>query len=218
MQIGQPDGAEAELRLLWPRLNNDRASQRSLLLVASALDLTDLAAQLADIAAASDGHTSDELRFPVPRLRPEGGFRIDPALVYALTRIESNFDARAVSASGARGLMQIMPVTAKYISGDRSLSAERLHNPSFNLALGQSYVSYLARQDSVGGDLLHVLASYNDGPNGLAHWRASVHDDGDPLLFIEAIPNNETRGFVHHALTLHVDLRGASAPARAKPR
>lgn len=201
MQIGQPDRAEAELRLLWPRWQNAPAQQRSLLLVASALDLTDLAAQIADITAAENGQPLDELRFPVPRLHPDGGFRIDPALVYALTRVESNFDARAISSSGARGLMQIMPVTAQYISGNASLSAERLHNPSLNLSLGQRYVSYLARQDCVGNDLLHVLASYNDGPNGLARWSASVRDNGDPLLFIEAIPNDQTRAFVDHALT-----------------
>jgi soluble lytic murein transglycosylase len=201
MQIGQPDPAEAELRLLWPRWQNSPAEQRSLMLVASALDLNDLAAQIADIDASADGGAANALRFPVPRLHPDGGFRIDPALVYAVTRVESNFDAGAISSAGARGLMQIMPVTAQYISGNASLSAERLHNPSLNLALGQRYITYLARQDCVGNDLLHVLASYNDGPNGLAHWSADVRDNGDPLLFIEAIPNDQTRAFVDHALT-----------------
>ena len=65
-----------------------------------------------------DGHRHDELRFPVPRLRPAGGFSIDPTLVYALTRLESNFDPAATSPAGARGLMQIMPATAQYITGD----------------------------------------------------------------------------------------------------
>ena len=48
----------------------------------------------------------------VPRLRPAGGFSVDPALVYALTRLESNFDPAAISPAGARGLMQIMPDSA----------------------------------------------------------------------------------------------------------
>ncbi len=43
------------------------------------------------MAASADGHRHDELRFPLPRLRPAGGFRIDPALVYALTRLGIEF-------------------------------------------------------------------------------------------------------------------------------
>ena len=97
--------------------------------------------------------------------------------------------------------MQLMPITAQYISGSKRFSSKRLHDPSLNLALGQRYISYLARQDTVGDDLLHVLASYNWGPSSFAHWFVSVHDGGDPLMFIEAIPNNETRAFVRRSLT-----------------
>jgi len=97
--------------------------------------------------------------------------------------------------------MQIMPVTAQYLVGNASFVGERLHDPAFNLELGQRYVTYLGQQDAIDNDLLHLLASYNAGPNSLARWRGSVHDDGDPLLFIEAIPNDETRAFVEHALT-----------------
>ncbi len=201
LQIGQLDRAESELRLLLPRWQHDPDEQRSLLLVASALRMTGLAAEIVEARAAADGQSIELPHSPIPRLRPDGGFRVDPALVYALTRVESNFDARAVSQAGARGLMQLMPVTAQYISGSKRFASNRLHDPSLNLALGQRYISYLARQDTVGDDLLHVLASYNAGPNSFAHWFGSVHDDGDPLLFIEAIPNNETRGFVRRSLT-----------------
>jgi soluble lytic murein transglycosylase len=201
LQIGQVDRAESELRLLSPRWQDDSTQQRSLLLVASALGMNGLAAQIVEARASAGGQSVETPHSPMPQLRPDGGFRVDPALVYALTRVESNFDAHAVSRAGARGLMQIMPVTAQYISGKRTFASERLHDPSLNLALGQRYISYLARQDTVGDDLLHVLASYNAGPNNFAHWSASVHDDSDPLLFMEAIPNNETRAFVRRALT-----------------
>jgi len=201
LQIGQSGRAEAELRLLWPMVQGDPAQRRSLLLVTAALGLTDLAAQFADLAEAADGQPRDDLRFPLPPLRPDGGFRIDPALVYALARLESNFDAGAVSSAGAHGLMQLMPVTARYVADDASLLGERLHDPAVNLALGQRYVIYLAQQPSIGNDLLTLLASYNAGPGSLARWRESVRDDGDPLLFLEAIPNDETRAFVQHALT-----------------
>lgn len=201
LQVGQVERAEAEFRALWPTVQANRPLGRSLLLVASGCGLTDFAADLAALLQATDGQPHDELRFPVPRLRPAGGFRVDPALVYALTRLESNFDTSAVSAAGARGLMQIMPVTAQYMAGNVALTEDRLHDPAFNLELGQRYVRYLADQDGIENDLIRLLASYNSGPGNFARWRANLRDNGDPLLFIEAIPNAETRAFVPHALT-----------------
>jgi soluble lytic murein transglycosylase len=199
LQIGQPERAEAELRALWPAESNP-VLERSLLMVASAAGLTDCAAQMAASLQAEDGHRHEELRFPMPKLRPAGGFSIDPALVYALTRLESNFDPAAVSPAGARGLMQIMPATAQYITGNGFYSPDRLHEPASNLAIGQRYVAYLARQDGIDNDLLRMLASYNSGPGNFGRWGADIRDLGDPLLFIEAIPVVETRAFVRHVL------------------
>ncbi len=99
-------------------------------MVASATGLTDYAAQMAELLQTRDGRPHEELRFAVPKLRPAGGFRIDPALVYALTRIESNFDPEAMSSVGARGLMQIMPATAQYITGNAGMNPDRLHEPA----------------------------------------------------------------------------------------
>lgn len=56
------------------------------------------------------------IALPIPNLKPKNGFKMNPALVYALTRLESNFNSKAISQNGAMGLMQIMPVTAKYIA------------------------------------------------------------------------------------------------------
>jgi soluble lytic murein transglycosylase-like protein len=136
-----------------------------------------------------------------PALRPAGGFRIDPALVYAVARVESNFNPAAVSAAGARGLMQLMPETAAYIGGGGYQNVLRLHDPAVNLHLGQKYLAYLAGVDGVGNDLIRVLASYNSGPGLFQRWAASIRDLGDPLLFLEAIPITETRQFVIRALT-----------------
>jgi soluble lytic murein transglycosylase-like protein len=91
---------------------------------------------------AEDGQPHDRERYPIPPLLPKGGFRVDPALVYALTRLESNFDPHATSAAGARGLMQIMPVTAGYMGFDpasREMFQARLHDPAVNLEVGQRY-------------------------------------------------------------------------------
>ena len=201
LQVGQPARAADELRALWPAVQDNPALRRALLLVAAGAGLTDCAAQFAAWSEALDPGAGEELQFALPALHPAGGFRVDPALVYALTRVESNFEADAVSSAGARGLMQLMPVTAQYVGGDASLLDTSLHDPAVNLELGQRYVIMLAAQNSIAGNLLRLLASYNAGPGGFLSWAATMRDDDDPLLFIEAIPNDETRRFVERALT-----------------
>ncbi len=217
LQVEQPARAEAELRQLWPAVGSDLALQRSIRLVAEAAGLSDLAAQLATLAQDVDGRPRDAARFPVPKLRPRGGFLVDRALVYALTRLESNFDAGAVSAAGARGLMQLMPVTAGYITGHADRYAGRagsLHDPALNLQLGQRYVLYLSGHDAVDNNLIRLLASYNAGPGNVGRW--DIRCDDDPLMFMESIPLEETRGFVHRALTytwIYADRLGLPAPS-----
>jgi len=200
LQIGQSDRAKGELRGLFAEVSANPAFRRSLLIVAAAAGLTDCAARMAGSIRSPDGHAFDALRFPVPHLRPSGGFSVDPTLVYAVARAESNFDTSAVSPAGARGLMQIMPVTAQYIMGDLSFSPDRLHDPSANLEVGQRYISHLAHQDGIDNDLIRLLASYNAGGGSFRRWSAEIHDNGDPLLFIEAIPIAETRSFVPQVL------------------
>ena len=204
LQVGQPQRAEAELRAMWPDVAADAGLSGAVLRVAQAAGLIDLAAQLAGLIETADGRPHDEVLFPTPVLRPAGGFRMDPALVYALTRLESNFDPSAVSSVGARGLMQVMPVTASYISGDGGEKvgryAHRLHDPAINLSIGQSYVMYLAGMDGVKNDLIRLLGSYNAGPTSFGRMQSTMGPANDPLLFIESIPNEETRGFVPRAL------------------
>jgi soluble lytic murein transglycosylase len=203
LQIGQTGRAEAELRRLWPLAQDTPEVGRAIMLVAAHAGLADFAAQLADLVQAKDGQPRDSTRFAVPMLRPAGGFTIDPAMVYAIARTESNFDARMVSSAGARGLMQIMPETARFIvhATDYRGMGGLLHNPAVNLDLGQRYVAYLATNDVVDGSLIRLLASYNSGPGNFARWSTTVRDDGDPLMFIEAIPIDETRAFVPRVLT-----------------
>jgi soluble lytic murein transglycosylase-like protein len=201
LQVGQPARAAAELRGLFPAVRDDPPLRRALLLVAAGVGLTDCAAELAAWAEAADPDADDAAQAALPPLHPAGGFRVDKALVYALTRVESNFDADAVSSAGARGLMQLMPVTAQYVASNAALDDSSLHDPALNLELGQRYVLALAADDAIDGNLIRLLASYNAGPGGFLHWSPSVRDEGDPLLFIEAIPTTETRHFVARALT-----------------
>ena len=192
LQAGQPARAAAELKLLWAETRDKPGFGRSVLVVARAAGLSDLAEQL----GAAMQPTS--VRLPARRLRPAGGFKVDPALVYAMTRLESNFDAQASSPAGAQGLMQLMPDTARYITAGGALP--RLHDPATNLDLGQRYLLHLEQLEAVGPDLIRVLASYNAGPGTVSRWLDTVRHEDDPLLFIEALPNDETRAYVPRVL------------------
>jgi soluble lytic murein transglycosylase len=219
LQIGQPARAEAELRALWPLARGNLPLLRSMLALASQGGLTHLSAQLAELAQTADGRPRDLARYPLPRLTPAQGFRVEPALLYALARQESNFDPAAVSPAGARGLMQVMPSTAAYLANDPSFTgdgAERLHNPGLSLELGQRYLHYLARSEAVGGDLIRLLAAYNAGPGNLAKWLPAARHRDDALLFIEAIPFDETRTHVQRVLAyswIYASRLGLPAPS-----
>ena len=134
-------------------------------------------------------------------------------------RHESGFNATAISRAGARGLMQIMPRTASYLTQDGALARkarDRLYDPEFNLGLGQKYLAYLLDLGTVQGDLSSLLAAYNAGPGNLAKWQRKIAHGDDPLLFIEAIPVRETRNFVRHVLTSYWIYRarlGQDAPS-----
>lgn len=98
--------------------------------------------------------------------------------------------------------MQIMPLTADFITidGGGRGDPQRLHNPGTNLSIGQSYLAHLSALDIVGGNLIRLLSAYNAGPGNLTKWLSSMDHKGDPLLFMEAIPFDETRAYVPRAL------------------
>lgn len=204
LQIGQHERAEAELRLLQRRTRSNTQVIQGILAVAQQANMPGLAAQVATAAQVEDGRARDGARYPLPVLLPNGGFRMDPSLLYALALQESRFDPSAISRAGARGLLQLMPATASYLANDPSLRGEgvdRLHDPGFSLELGQRYVHYLARHEAVQGDLIRLLAAYNAGPGNLTRWLPAAQRRADPLLFIESIPVHETRSFVTRVLT-----------------
>ncbi|GAN97354.1 lytic murein transglycosylase [Komagataeibacter europaeus NBRC 3261] len=228
LQVGERDRAEATLRRMWPDIQNDAALCRSTQMVADAMNMKDLSAQMLMLIDTNESeHSSHDSRFPLPPLQPEHGFRMDPALVYALTRLESNFDTTVVSGAGARGLMQLMPVTAAFILHDRDRFNRRpvdLHDPAANLDIGQSYVLYLAQRSTQtggthvppGGDMIRMLASYNAGPSAISRHNATMDDGEDPLLYIESLPNAETRDYVRRAFTylwIYADKLGVPTPS-----
>ena len=107
-------------------MENNKPLRQAVLLVAQQAGFGGLAAQLNDIIEAKEGIPRQQLSFAVPRLHPDGGFRLSPALIYGLTRAESNFDPKAVSPAGAFGLMQLRPETAASIAGSAHMSARWL--------------------------------------------------------------------------------------------
>jgi soluble lytic murein transglycosylase len=135
-------------------------------------------------------------RFPRPSWRPDGGWRVAPALVYAHALQESVFRTDAVSPAGARGLMQVMPGTARMMDG-QPVPLARLTTPSTNLEYGQRYLETLRDMKATGGLLPKVMAAYNAGPLPVERWNTQVRDNGDPLLFMESLPYYETRAYVN---------------------
>ena len=139
-----------------------------------------------------------ESRFPAPNWTPDGGWRVDKALVFAHTLQESRFRTDVVSPAGAFGLMQVMPRAATDIARKQGRSFDRsaLARPGTNFEVGQSYLEQLRDQHCTEGLLPKVIAAYNAGPGPVEAWNVVARDGGDPLLYIESIPYWETRGYV----------------------
>lgn len=202
VQVGKRHMAERELRSVY--LMSDSRHGKALLALTYRLGLPAMQLRLARGVVAANEQPYDQALFPVPPWRPDDGFAVDQALIFAFIRQESGFNAKAKSHVGARGLMQLMPRTASYVAGDRSLrykERNRLFDPEFNVELGQKYVSYLLESDVVKGDLFKLAVAYNAGPGNLAKWLKRNRHNGDPLLFIETIPSRETRLFVERVLS-----------------
>ncbi|MDE1915393.1 MAG: lytic transglycosylase domain-containing protein [Sphingomonadales bacterium] len=137
-------------------------------------------------------------RYPTPKWTPADGWKVDPALLFAHTLQESSFRASAVSPAGARGLMQIMPAAARDHAAMLGVSGNvaDLTRPDINLAFGQEHLEALRNSSATQGLLPKVIAAYNAGPQPVARWNTQIHDNGDPLLWVESVPYWETRGYV----------------------
>jgi soluble lytic murein transglycosylase len=126
------------------------------------------------------------------------------SLVHGITRQESSFDKRAVSHAGARGMMQLMPGTAREQAGKSGYGydyARLTSDPNYNVMLGSAYFQRLL--SSWDGSYPLAVASYNAGAGNVRKW---VRAYGDPrgqvdiVSWIEKIPFVETRGYVQRVL------------------
>ena len=125
----------------------------------------------------------------------------DPHTIAAIARRESAFAPEVVSRAGARGLLQLMPTTAKWLAGRLELSQyedELLFHPEYNVHLGVAYFADLQRRY---GELQIALVAYNAGPTRARNWRQRPEYSAGPELFAERIPFSETRKYVRAVQT-----------------
>ena len=159
-----PERASRELRYLT--LSADETLSRGVLTLATQAGMADLAVRL-DARLYKKGGGFDGAAYPIPSWEPTGGFCVDRALIYALIRQESRFNPRAKSWAGARGLMQLMPRTARFVARTTRVhynNRHKLFQPEINLTLGQHYIEMLMKSAKINGGLFLMLAAWNGGP------------------------------------------------------
>jgi soluble lytic murein transglycosylase len=151
---------------------------------------------------------------------------LEQALVLALIRQESGFYSAAVSPAGARGLMQLMPGTAKLVAkrlGVAYRKGDLTENPAYNLRLGRAYLAKMLER--FDGSLILALAAYNAGPHRVDRWLRAHGDPRrpgvDPIHWAERIPFSETRNYVQRILESLVVYRhrltGTQTPVQLTP-
>jgi soluble lytic murein transglycosylase len=175
------------------------------------LDLTLVTAKI----ARRKGHILQDELYPVLDLGPKQA-GIEPALVFAVIRQESAFDPGAISRAGARGLMQLMPATAKTVArriGERYVRDWLTDDPDYNVKLGRAYLRSLVKR--FRGSYILALAAYNAGPHRVDRW---LREYGDPrgdeislIDWIEHIPFSETRNYVQRVLEGLIVYRSGNA-------
>lgn len=150
---------------------------------------------------------AQEAAFPLIDLpdSARGADRPEPALLLAIARQESEFDAQAISPVGARGLMQLMPATARTTAKRSGMSyspGALTGDQNYNLTLGSAYLQELI--DQFNGSYVLAIASYNAGPGRANQW---IGDWGDPrsgqidvVDWVELIPITETRNYVQRVM------------------
>ena len=220
--LARAGGDEHIGAFIWPlaHLYRDKAH-----LAAAAALLWDaggpgMAVRLAK-AAGAKGVDIDNYGYPLKALPrfPHRGPPLETAVLLGLIRQESEFNARAGSHAGAKGLMQMMPATARRearIMGVRYRRAWLINRPSYNLMLGRHHLSNLIQRFS--GSYILGFAAYNAGGGNVRKWLRAYGDfrtgRPDPVEWVEEIPITETRKYVQKVLQgVHVYRSRLKRPA-----
>lgn len=209
---GLDDWADTELRFAAQTEDQPQVMAMELATLASRRGEADHAMRLIKHYASSylmlplDSAPADfwKLAFPLPyrgeleKFAKQNG--LDPFLVAALIRQESEFNPKAVSPANARGLMQIEPRTGRELSRKlklRPYSVARLFQPAVSLEFGSFY--FKSMMDSLGGRFEAALAAYNAGLSRARSW-SSWGEFREPAEFIETVPFSQTRNYIQTVL------------------
>ena len=145
-----------------------------------------------------------------PLLPTKTASDLELSLIHAVIRQESAFNKKAISHAGARGLMQLMPYTAKRVAKRKSLPYVRRNlteDTDYNLSLGTAYLGELVKE--FNGSYILALSAYNAGPARAKRWLKKYGDPRDlsvdAIDWVELIPFSETRNYVQRVMeNLHV--------------
>jgi soluble lytic murein transglycosylase len=218
VQMNDPDDAQNFLNRLGQVAANDQTRELAAKL-ALGLGLPQSAVSIARTAGIA-GQMLIREGWPAP-VSPPGG--VEPAVALGIMRQESSFDPTAISGAGARGLMQLMPGTARRTARQNGIAYDNLFDPAQNMALGTAYLSGLIQD--FGNCLPLAIAAYNAGPTNVANWLA---ENGDPeqktasgganiIDWIEEIPFSETRNYVQRVTESIVVYRALQTGSADNP-
>ncbi len=200
IKIGRMEMAQKELANEIKYLTNQQ--REIVMFISSQFNMYNLSLKIAKML--EDKHHNlfyDCVTYPDVSWQPKSGWQCNKNFVMGVVRQESLFNPEAKSNRGARGLMQILPLTAIHVSKNIKIKKDKsiLSNPEYNLDVGQKYINYLLEKPYIDGNLFYMMTSYNAGPDNFLKWKKKVQTQ-DPLLFIESIPSRETRIYLERVM------------------
>ena len=206
LQVGRKDRAEEYLKFLITSRASDRVLH-AVSAVSAAYGLPRVSIQSASVIKDRgileiDDDIIYSAQYPLPDWEPMGGWSIDRALLFAITKQESNFRTTAKSGAGANGVMQLMPSTAKRVARANKVDISQIDmsNPEHNMFLGQQYIVDLLAHERVENSIIKMLAAYNAGMGTMVKFEKSFYTY-DPLLYIESFPAYETRSYIKRVMS-----------------
>lgn len=215
--LEQAGGRESTRPFFLQLIRNGASAEDHLLAAGLAVELGrhDLA-----LAAAKSGRGTVDLVDHLFPIRPlPAGPGVEEALLLSVMRQESAFDPAAVSSAGARGLMQLMPATAKTVAKLNGVVYKRdllIDDPDYNVRLGSAYLASLS--SDYGGSYVLALAAYNAGPGRVKQWLAEHGDPRNPKVdaidWVERISISETRNYVQRIMETLAVYRHRLGPGR----
>lgn len=201
--------------------SQDAAGYAAMAALAQSLEAPDFAVLIAK-QAAGRGVILPDAYFPNPKIVPDA-LPVPRALALSIARRESEFDPQVISHAGARGLMQIMPGTAKMMAAKTGLPydlARLTADPAYNARLGSTYLAQLIEE--FGDTPVLVAAGYNAGPGRPRAWLTDLGDPRAPGIdavdWVEQVPYSETRNYIMRVMEALVIYRTRLEGPKSAPR